>query len=174
MRAFLLLTFWVSPSSCGDCGADYVLSWWVLSCWPKLTHHKMLHQRVVLLEVTVMSVSQPDWDWRWALEVILSKPSSQAVSPTVHCQGPCLDSVVLSPRMETPQALWVTCASARSPSQLKSCTWCSGGTTRVSVCAYCFMSCFIKSQPFWQFTLFWRIGMLGSSSKNSILSLFNL
>lgn len=55
---FLPLSFWVSPSSDGDWGADCVLSWWVLSCWPKLTHHKMLHQREVLLEVTVVSVSQ--------------------------------------------------------------------------------------------------------------------
>lgn len=51
----------LSSSSYGDCGADCVLSWWVLSCSPKLAHHKMLHQREVLLEVTVMSsVSQPD------------------------------------------------------------------------------------------------------------------
>ena len=81
---------------------------------------------------SAISESQNSWGWKEPLEVILSNPfnlPAQAGPPRAGCPGPCPDSFWISPRMDTPQPLWVAYASARSPSQQKPVSWCSEGTS---------------------------------------------
>ena len=47
----------------------------------------------------------------------------------------------LSPEKETPQPPWATCSSAPSPSEGRSSSSCSDGTSCASVCAHCPLSC---------------------------------
>lgn len=55
------------------------------------------------------------------------------VHPTFS--GPCLVGFLwMHPRMETPQPCWATWASAQSPFQWKSVSWCWGGISCISVC----------------------------------------
>ena len=58
-------------------------------------------------------------DWKGPLEVIWSNPPPQVGPPKASCPGPSLDGFWISPRMETLQLFWATCASVRSFSQWK-------------------------------------------------------
>jgi len=70
----------------------------------------------------------------------LAQPADQAGSPTASCPGLCPDGFWPFPRLETPQPLCATCASAWSPSQLRSVSLCSDRSS-YSVCAHCLLSC---------------------------------
>ena len=71
----------------------------------------------------------------------LCGPSSpipcKAGSPRAGCTGPCPGGSSISPEKETPQPLWATCSSAPSPSEGRSSSSCSDGTSYASVCARC-------------------------------------
>lgn len=56
-------------------------------------------------------------------------PPAQAGPPQAGCPGPCQVSSWRSPKRETPQPLWATCARAPSPAQQKSISWCSDRTS---------------------------------------------
>jgi len=49
--------------------------------------------------------------------------------------------VLISPEKETPQPPWAICSSAPSPSEGRSSSPCSAGTSSASVCAHCPLSC---------------------------------
>lgn len=71
------------------------------------------------------------WGWQGPLgftgKVILSIPHAQAGPSQASYSRPCLDSFLVSSRMEIPQSIWATCARIQSPSQEKGVFWCSEG-----------------------------------------------
>ena len=71
----------------------------------------------------------------------LVQPSCRSGSPTARCTGPCTGRSWISPEKETPQPPWAACSSAPSPSEGRSSSSCSDGTSPVSVCAHCPLSC---------------------------------
>jgi len=75
------------------------------------------------------------------LWVIQSNPPAEAGSPTAGCTGPCPGGSWISPERETPQRPWAACSSAPSPSEGRSSSSCSDGTSYASVCARCSLSC---------------------------------
>lgn len=62
----------------------------------------------------------------WPLADIWSYPATKAGPPGARCPRPCPEGSWLSPRMQSPPALWATCAPAQSLSVLKNLSWCSG------------------------------------------------
>ena len=88
--------------------------------------------------------SQNSWDWKGSLEVIWSKPLFK--QGHLGCPRPCSGSFWVSPGYPHPHSN-------------KSVSWCLGGTSCISVCAHCLLSChwaplkeavFILSAPFLQ------------------------
>jgi len=69
---------------------------------------------------------QNSWDWKGSLVAIWSKPLFKQGHP--GCPRPCSDSFWISPRYAHPHGNG-------------SVTWCLGGTSCVSVCAHCLLSC---------------------------------
>ena len=69
------------------------------------------------------------------------QPPAQAGSPTAGCTGPCPGGSGISPEKETPQPPWAAWARAPSPSEGRSSSSCSDGTSSASVCAHCPLSC---------------------------------
>ena len=57
------------------------------------------------------------------------------------CTGPCPGGSWISPEKETPQLLWATCSCAPSPSEGRSSSSCSDGTSYASAFARCPLSC---------------------------------
>ena len=84
--------------------------------------------------------AQNRWEWYdvWR-SVTWSTHPAQARPPTAGCPGSCLGGFWISPRGETLQHLWETCASAHPHSQ--SVSWHSEGAFCVSAWAHCFVSC---------------------------------
>ena len=70
------------------------------------------------------------------LEIIWSNPPAKAGSPRPHPGG-----VWMSPEKETSQPPWAAWARAPSPSEGRSSSSCSDGTSCASVCADCPLSC---------------------------------
>jgi len=64
----------------------------------------------------------------------LVQAPAQAGSPRAGCTGPHPAGVGISPEKETPQPLWAAWARALSPSEGRSSSLCSGGTSLASVC----------------------------------------
>lgn len=62
-------------------------------------------------------------------------------SSRAGCLVLCAGDFWKSLGMPTPQPSWSTCGSAWSPLQWKSVSLCSDGTSCVSFCAHCFLSC---------------------------------
>lgn len=60
-------------------------------------------------------------------------------SPRAGYKEPYTDNSRISPRMESPQPLWIACAS--SPSQEKSIFWYSDRASCLAVCAHCLLPC---------------------------------
>ena len=85
--------------------------------------------------------TQNSRDWKGPLWVILSNPPAEAGSPTAGCTGPCPGGSWISLEKENPQPPWAACSSAPSPSEGRSSSSCSDGTSCASVCAYCPLSC---------------------------------
>ena len=77
-----------------------------------------------------------------------AQPPAQAGSPTADCRGPCPGGSGISPEKETPQPLWAACSSAPSPSEGRSSSSCSDGTSCASVCAHL--------SPMWQIVPIWH------------------
>ena len=69
------------------------------------------------------------------------QPPAEAGSPTAGCTGPCPGGAWISPEKETPQPPWAAWARAPSPSEGRSSSSCSAGTSSASVCAHCPLSC---------------------------------
>ena len=69
------------------------------------------------------------------------QPPAQAGSPRAGCTGPCPGGSGISPEKETPQPPWAACSRAPSPSEGRSSSSCSAGTSCASVCAHCPLSC---------------------------------
>lgn len=82
--------------------------------------------------------SQVSWGWKGSLR--LSSPTSLLnkchVGPVAQ---DCVQKALGYFWGYSPQPLWATSASAPSPSQQKSVSWCSGGTS--CVCAHCLWFC---------------------------------
>jgi len=70
-----------------------------------------------------------------------AQPPAQAGSPRAGCRGPCPGGSGVSPEKETPQPPWAAWARAPSPSEGRSSSLCSAGTSSASVCAHCPLSC---------------------------------
>ena len=68
-------------------------------------------------------------------------PPAEAGSPTAGCTGPCPGRSWISPEKENPQPPWAACSSALWPSERRSSSSCSDGTSYASVCAHCPLSC---------------------------------
>jgi len=79
--------------------------------------------------------------WKGPLWVIWSNPPARAGSPTVGCTGPCPGGSWISPERENPQPPWAAFSRAPSPSEGRSSSSCSDGTSSASVCAHCPLSC---------------------------------
>lgn len=75
------------------------------------------------------------WGRKGLLEDIWSDHPAQAGPPRAGCPGAYPDSFCIFPKREKPQCLWATFASAPSPSQLKTVSWCSDRRSCVAVCA---------------------------------------
>lgn len=58
-----------------------------------------------------------------------------------HLNPAAPDSFGVPPSVETPQLPLAICASAQSLQQWKNVSWCSEGTTCVSVCVFCLWLC---------------------------------
>ena len=111
----------------------YQAPWKETCCWTKTLKTTISYQP--------SEESQNSWGWNKALEVVWSNSPAQARPPEAGWPGPCPGSFLISSRMESPQPLSATCASAWSPPQWKNVFWCVEGTSCVSVCAHCFWSC---------------------------------
>ena len=85
--------------------------------------------------------SQNGRGWKGPLWVIWSNPPAKTGSPRAGCTGPCLGGSWISPEKETPLPLWAACSSALSPSEWRSSSSCSDGTSYASVCARCPLFC---------------------------------
>ena len=85
--------------------------------------------------------SQNSRGWKGPLWVTQSNPPAQAGSPRAGCTGPWSGGSWISPEKETPQPPWAACSSAPSPSEGRSSSWCSAGTSCAPVCAHCPLSC---------------------------------
>ena len=70
-----------------------------------------------------------------------SNHPARAGSPRAGCTGPSPGGFWRSPEKENPQPLWAACSSAPSPSEGRSSSSCSDGTSCASVCARCPLSC---------------------------------
>ena len=68
-------------------------------------------------------------------------PPAEAGSPRAGCTGPRPGGCWISPEKVTPQPLWAACSRAPSPSEGRSSSSCSEGTSSASVCACCLLSC---------------------------------
>jgi len=55
------------------------------------------------------------------------------------CLAPCPGGFWRSPRRISPELLWAACASAPSPAQHRSDSWCSEGTSCIPLHAYCLL-----------------------------------
>lgn len=75
------------------------------------------------------------WGRKGLLEDIWSDHPAQARPPRAGCPGAYPDSFCIFPKREKPQCLWATFASAPSPSQLKTVSWCSDRRSCVALCA---------------------------------------
>ena len=73
--------------------------------------------------------SQNGRSWKGPLWVIWSNPLAEAGCPTAGCRGPCPGGSWISPEKETPQPPWAACSSAPSPSESRSSSSCSDGTS---------------------------------------------
>ena len=62
-------------------------------------------------------------------------------SPRAGCTGPRPGGSWISPEKEIPQPPWAACARAPSPSEGRSSSSSSDGTSCASVCAHCPLSC---------------------------------
>ena len=60
------------------------------------------------------------------------QPPAQAGSPRAGCTGPCPGGFWISPEKETPQPPWAAWARAPSPSEGRSSSSCSAGTSSAS------------------------------------------
>ena len=69
------------------------------------------------------------------------QPPAEAGSPRAGCTGPCPGGSGISPEKENPQPPWATCSRAPSPSEGRSSSSCSAGTSCASVCTRCPLSC---------------------------------
>lgn len=69
------------------------------------------------------------------------QPLAQEGTPTASCQGLWPIRFLISPRMETSQPSWATCASAQLPSQEQSVSGCLDEASCISACALCLRSC---------------------------------
>ena len=85
--------------------------------------------------------SQNGRGWKGPLWVISSNSPAEAGSPTAGCTGPCPGGSWISPEKETPQPPWAACSNAPSPSEWRSSSSCSDGTSCASVWARCPLSC---------------------------------
>lgn len=79
--------------------------------------------------------------WMGPQEAIWSNLSDQAGAPTGSFPGPCSYRFQLSPRVDVPQTLSATHASAQSHSEWKSISWCSERIPWASICAHHLWSC---------------------------------
>ena len=79
--------------------------------------------------VVRITESQNARGWKGPLWVTQSSPPAEAGSPTAGCTGPCPGGAWISPEKETPQPPWVACSSAPSPSEGRSSSSCSDGTS---------------------------------------------
>ena len=95
----------------------------------------MVRQKLSITE------SQTGRGWKGPLWVTQSNPPTEAGSPRAGCTGPCPGRSRISPEKETPQPPWAACSSAPSPSEGRSSSSCSDGTSCASVCAHCPLSC---------------------------------
>jgi len=69
------------------------------------------------MEIIIVTESQNGWGQKRPLEVILPNPPAQAGHLKQVAQGHVQTAFLISPRVETPQPPWTTCAGAQSPSQ---------------------------------------------------------
>jgi len=99
------------------------------------------HSNNIRFNVGRVTESQNVRGWKAPLWVTQSNPPVEAGSPTAGCTGPCPGGSSISPEQETPQPPWAACASAPSPSEGRSSSSCSAGTSCASVCACCPLSC---------------------------------
>ena len=67
-------------------------------------------------------------------------PPAKAGSPREGCTGPCPGRSWISPEKENPQPPWAACSSAPSPSEGRSSSSCSDGTSCAWICAHCPLS----------------------------------
>ena len=74
-------------------------------------------------------------------------PPAQAGSPRAGCTGPRPGGAGISPEKETPQPLWAAWARAPSPSEGRSSSSGSAGTSCASVCAHCPLSFSLERLP---------------------------
>jgi len=79
--------------------------------------------------------------WKGPLWVTQSNTPAKAGSPRAGCTGPCPGGSGISPGKETPQPPWAAWARAPSPSEGRSSSSCSAGTSSASICARCPLSC---------------------------------
>jgi len=79
--------------------------------------------------------------WKGPLWVTQSSPPAEAGSPRAGCTGPHPGGAWISPEKETPQPPWAAWARSPSPSEGRSSSASSAGTSSASVCAHCPLSC---------------------------------
>lgn len=106
----------------------YQLFCYLTKLWSKRNYWKSSHRIHRMVEVV------------WDLEVIRSNLTVQAGSPRAGCPGPCPGGIWISPRMESLQPLRATC-QCPAACTTESVSWCSEGTSCVSVCAHWLWSC---------------------------------
>lgn len=81
------------------------------------------HTDCLWLKAIRATESRAGWGWKGPVGFIWPYPLPKRGHPEAGCPGPCPDGFWISPRLETPQAPWATCAGARAPSHWESGSW---------------------------------------------------
>lgn len=115
----------------------YHMVFYSAACW----HSLILHLFLSCFSCIVRGKSRNGWIWKAPLHVILSNHTAQAEPLGVICLSQCSNNFRICQWREMPQPLWVACASAQSPSQYISVSWCWERTSCVSIFVYCLLSC---------------------------------
>lgn len=118
-----------------------------------------------------MARSHNLWDWKGLAGVIWSCHPAYEGTHSAGCSGLCPGSFRVTPRIEMLQPLWKTCVCVWSSSWQKSVSWCSQGSSCVSVCGHCF-SHGTPLERAWPHLLFWYLYTLIRSSLSLLSSTF--